>query len=575
MKMLRASFKGQRRGLVLLTVLSALGAVFEAAALITLVPLATAVASRERYEGSIIGVEVALPIAGLFALAIGFILARTISLVVCAYVKARIVANYEASARQRLFEAFLDARWDKQAQERGGQLQDLVTTFVANGMNALDALCASLVSLFSLAMMMVASILVNAVAALTIIVAVGVTWLAVRPVSLFTRRFSIDQTRLNQEYSHAVNQVVSLVREVRIFNAGPVIKDRMQDLVRRSQRNKRMQLWLYTTSNTLYQNIALLLVIGGLAGVYIFRVGRIESLAAIVLLLLRALSYSQLFQSLYHRFLEVSPYATTLDARLEELLAEQDDIGGVELERIDEIRFSKVSFSYLDDKQVLRDVDFVARRGEIIGVIGPSGAGKSTFVQLLLGLRAPASGQVLVNGVALDEISQPSWFNRVGFVPQEVMVLNATVAENIAFYRTWIPEDEVVHAARLANIHEEVLSWTDGYQTVVGERGSMISGGQRQRLCIARALVGNPDLLVFDEPTSALDMESERLIQQTLEERGKSMIVFIVAHRLSTLSICDRIMVLNGGRMEACAGQIELAETNQYFREAMELARLG
>ena len=154
--------------------------------------------------------------------------------------------------------------------------------------------------------------------------------------------------------------------------------------------------------------------------------------------------------------------------------------------------------------------------GEVIGVIGPSGAGKSTLVQLLLRLRAPREGRYLVNGVSAQEIVQEDWHRQVAYVPQEPRLLHASVAENIRFFREISTMRQVERAARLARIHEDIVGWTDGYETIVGPRADAVSGGQQQRICLARALVARPQLLVLDEPTSALDPTSESLIQESL-----------------------------------------------------------
>jgi ABC-type multidrug transport system fused ATPase/permease subunit len=225
-------------------------------------------------------------------------------------------------------------------------------------------------------------------------------------------------------------------------------------------------------------------------------------------------------------------------------------------------------------KPAIEDLTFALSRGEAIGIVGPSGAGKSTLVQLFLRLREPNSGQALVNEVPAYAFAFADWTRRFSYVAQEPHLVAGSVAENIAFFRDDIDREAVERAARAAHIHDEILAMSDGYDTWVGDDGRRLSGGQRQRVSIARALAGSPDVIVLDEPTSALDMQSEALIQKTLEELKGRVTLVIVAHRLSTLNNCDRIMVLGDGRLQAFGTSAELLGSNEFYRRAVELSRL-
>jgi ATP-binding cassette, subfamily B, bacterial HlyB/CyaB len=214
------------------------------------------------------------------------------------------------------------------------------------------------------------------------------------------------------------------------------------------------------------------------------------------------------------------------------------------------IRFEHVSFRYrIDGPQILHDVSFDVPVGQTIGVVGPSGSGKSTFAKLVQRLYVPESGRVLIDGMDLAT-ADPAWLRRqIGVVLQENVLFNRTVRENIALADPAMPMERVIAAARLAGAHDFILELPEGYDTVVGERGSTLSGGQRQRIAIARALIGDPRILIFDEATSALDYESERVIQHNMKEIAKGRTVLIIAHRLSTVRAADRIVTLELGRL--------------------------
>jgi len=214
------------------------------------------------------------------------------------------------------------------------------------------------------------------------------------------------------------------------------------------------------------------------------------------------------------------------------------------------ISFDHVTFRYrVDGQEVLRDVSFEVPAGQMVGIVGPSGSGKSTFAKLVQRLYVPESGRVLVDGMDLA-MADPAWLRRqIGVVLQESVLFNRSVRENIALADPATPMERVVAAARLAGAHEFILELTEGYDTIVGERGATLSGGQRQRIAIARALIANPRILIFDEATSALDYESERIIQQNMKEIAKGRTVLVIAHRLSTVRATDRIVTLERGRL--------------------------
>jgi subfamily B ATP-binding cassette protein HlyB/CyaB len=215
-----------------------------------------------------------------------------------------------------------------------------------------------------------------------------------------------------------------------------------------------------------------------------------------------------------------------------------------------DIRFEHVTFRYrIDGAEVLSDVSFNVPAGQTVGIVGPSGSGKSTFAKLIQRLYVPERGRVLVDGMDLA-MADPAWLRRqIGVVLQENVLFNRSVRENIALADPAMPMERVVAAARLAGAHDFILELAEGYDTIVGERGSTLSGGQRQRIAIARALIADPRILIFDEATSALDYESERIIQQNMKEIAKGRTVVVIAHRLSTVRTMDRIVTLERGRL--------------------------
>ncbi len=214
------------------------------------------------------------------------------------------------------------------------------------------------------------------------------------------------------------------------------------------------------------------------------------------------------------------------------------------------VTFEHVTFRYrIDGPEILHDISLDIPTGQVVGIVGPSGSGKSTLTKLVQRLYVPESGKIMVDGIDLV-MADVSWLRRqVGVVLQENVLFNRSICDNIALAEPGMPIERVVHAAKLAGAHEFILELPNGYDTNVGERGANLSGGQRQRIAIARALVMNPRILIFDEATSALDYESERIIQQNMRQIVQGRTVLIIAHRLSAVRDCHRIITIEKGRI--------------------------
>jgi ABC-type multidrug transport system fused ATPase/permease subunit len=247
-----------------------------------------------------------------------------------------------------------------------------------------------------------------------------------------------------------------------------------------------------------------------------------------------------------------------------------------ELQFAEAIRLEQVSFTYAGSAaSSLNAIDLTIRPRESIGLVGRTGAGKTTLADLLLGLYEPTLGSITVDGVPLVGPAVRAWRRRVGYVPQHVFLANASVAENIAFA---LPASEIDHAAveraaRLAQAHEFIGSLPRGYDTVVGERGVKLSGGQRQRIGVARAVYHNPDVLVFDEATSALDGMTEDALMDEIRALSGERTVILIAHRLRTVEACDRIIMLDDGRIRADGRYEELLQTSEDFRRLVGRAQ--
>lgn len=235
-----------------------------------------------------------------------------------------------------------------------------------------------------------------------------------------------------------------------------------------------------------------------------------------------------------------------------------------------EIEFRKVSFAYVKD-EVLKEINLIVQKGRTIALVGPSGGGKSTLVDLLPRFYDVLKGEILIDGIPIQDMVINDLRGLMGIVSQETILFNDTVFNNIAFGMENVSEEAVVAAAKVANAHEFIENMPFGYQTNIGDRGTKMSGGQRQRLSIARAVLKNPPILILDEATSALDTESERLVQQALENLMKNRTSVVIAHRLSTIQFADEIIVLQAGELVERGTHTELLERNGVYRKLYDL----
>ena len=222
------------------------------------------------------------------------------------------------------------------------------------------------------------------------------------------------------------------------------------------------------------------------------------------------------------------------------------------------IRAEHIGFAYDPRQPVLMDVSFEAKPGELVAIVGPTGAGKTTVMNLLHRFYDPTEGHITIDGHDLRQVTMDSWYRQIALVPQETILFGGTILDNIRYGDEKATQEEVMAASHAAHAHDFIMSFPDQYQTIVGEKGINVSGGQRQRIAIARAIVKNPRILLLDEATSALDSESERLVQEALEQLMKGRTTFVIAHRLTTIQRADRILVLNKGRLVETGTHAEL-----------------
>ncbi|HUA12651.1 MAG TPA: ABC transporter ATP-binding protein [Solirubrobacteraceae bacterium] len=565
---------GTRRRLVVgLVASSVVSSVAESAMLVALVAVAAQVVKGS--HGHSVGRELlhfSASVPVLFAIAGAAALIRLAMQFPISYLPAKIGSQVQSQLRRDVSRAFARTSWAEQSSDREGYLQETMTTQVLQATQGALQATSMLAALTAFLIFMATALVINWKAAVLLFVVALALLLVVRPMKRLGVRRSRELSRSQLEFAGALSEMQRVAAESQVFGVEEQQRRRLERYINAARDLfYRSQLIVRLTPN-LYQSLIYILLIVGLTALYEINRHDLVSLGAVVLLLVRAGTTGQQVQAAQQGLNQSLPFIERLQETAKRYAAAKPAAGEEPLVHIERLGFEHVSFGYRPDEQVLGDISFEVFESETIGVIGPSGAGKSTLVQLLLQLREPTAGAFLVNGVPAASFSREDWHKLVSYVPQEPKLLHTSVAENIRFLREDLSDADVERAARLAHIHDVVLGWPGGYETTIGPRADGVSGGQQQRICLARALAAKPEVLILDEPTSALDPQSESLIQQSLRELKNEMTVFIVAHRMSTLDVCDRVMVILDGRLVAFDPISVLERESDYYRRAASIA---
>jgi ATP-binding cassette, subfamily B, bacterial len=547
-----------------------LGGVSEALFLVTITRAAFAITTGDDQVAVVWGWRFA--VSSTLLLAVALVATRIALACYAGWQSAHLSTRVVAEIRHRLSQAFLDSSWETQQAQRSGSLQALLTTYSTQASVLMNSVTQGVVAGANLVALLGMAVAVDPVGALALVVSVSVLGMLLRPLRSVIRGRSRALNATGMEFAVSVNEVSQLGLELHVFHVQNQAQARVSEVIERARKVGTGLQFAASLSTPLYSGLAYIAIVGALAVVAASDTASVTSLGAAMLVMLRSLSYGQAVQGAYVSVSGAVPGIEELQRHLEVFEAGDRVDDGQAVDHVGAITMERVSFAYPKSDTVLRDISFTITPREIIGIVGPSGSGKSTLVQLLLGLRDPDDGRVLADGRDISTLDRAEWARKVTFVPQAAHLIAGTITDNIRFLRDGVTQEDVERAARLAHLHEDICGFPEGYERQVGQQGGHLSGGQQQRLCIARALVENPDVLILDEPTSALDVRSEHLVRNTLLSLKDRMTVIVIAHRLSTLTICDRIMVIKDGELKDFDTPMQLEQSSEFYREALTLS---
>jgi subfamily B ATP-binding cassette protein MsbA len=480
--------------------------------------------------------------------------------------------------RTRIFDHLLTLDLGYFQRNRAGQLISGIITEVEQTKTVVTA---SLLSLFQNVVVVITTLFVLSTISLRLtlltLACVPAMVLLLQTLLKRLRRHSRARTRERGEITATVTERIGAVRLIRAFGEEARESARFADQASRYRKQViRTQRFSSLTSplTEVFSGFLVILIIW--AGTRPGLIGMAAPLApeAIIVFLMAALKLTSPLKTI-SSFPAVMAVTMASAERVFEMLDEP----GTEMERPGEgtasfereIVFDHVSFRYGDDDLVLDDVSFALPRGRVVALVGPSGAGKTTLADLLPRFYDPTSGRITMDGVPLTRLTRRSVRALMGVVSQDTVLLNDTVFANIAYGSPGATRAQVEAAARAANADQFLAQLPDGYDTLLGERGTRLSGGQRQRIAIARALLRDPPILILDEATSALDTESERLVQQAIDRLMADRTVLVIAHRLATVRDADEIIVLDAGRVVQRGTHEQLFRSGGLYRRLYDL----
>ena len=517
----------------------------EAFFLVVVTRIGLAIADGVTTVGVTRGVETTI---GKAAIICGGILAARFALSFL-MVKVQVGLTYRITStfRKRLGLAYLNASWAVQSRQPAGTLQQLVVQFPTNIASLVYQLSNSLAGALSLVALLGIAFVVSGISTIFVLSALVVLAFALAPLRRAVQRWSKKSMESQVAFANNIAEISELSLEINALGVAGPAADRLVEVIENEASSTHKVGMVSLMIPPLYMTFAYGAVLMTLIALNTFDVDNINQVGAVMLIMLRSLTYGQQTQQGAAAINQFAPFAEGLISQQTEFDDDQRAKGDVILSSIETLEFRDLAFGYPNHPPVLASVTSTIRRGQAIGIVGRSGSGKTTFVQLLLGLFDPQEGQFLVNGVPRSQVSPDSWSELVTYVPQDTKLLAGTIEDNVRFLRDAVKDSDVEEALVAADLVLPRDRFPDGKLTDLGVAGRQFSGGQRQRLAIARALATRPSVLVLDEPTSSLDAESENVIVETMARLKGVVTIIVVTHRESTLRACDRVFLVDRG----------------------------
>jgi ABC-type multidrug transport system fused ATPase/permease subunit len=499
---------------------------------------------------------------------IGFLfVTRIFALFFVQYITARIVFGYERNMRNDLFRSTISSKWQFLVNQKVGHLDQMLITNTTNVSQFFGFFATLIIVASKTVMYTIIAVNVSLpVAILTLLVGL-LAFIFFQPLFSRNKLISADAEEQNRSIAHFASQHVGGMKAIKIMAIENEVAERASSFFEKVRQLYVNMTIVRGTTEMLIKIVGLAFV--GLVFVYMYKSPgfNFAAFAVVVYAINQIFSQIQAAQTQFHSVSAMIPYLDrSVSYMNDSRKMTEDEKGNSNFSFENKIELKDLSFAYPERGEVISKVNMEIKKGEMVGIIGPSGSGKTTIIDLILRLYSPTNGLVLVDGKDIREIELKRWRDYIGYVSQDIFILNDTIKNNIIFYDKDVSENDAIESSKLVNIHDFVMSLPNKYDTIIGDRGILLSGGQRQRIILARILARKPKLLILDEATSSLDGESESVIKEAIDDlRGKTTIL-IVAHRLSTISSVDKLVVLESGKVtEVGKPDVLLKNKDSYF----------
>lgn len=502
----------------------------------------------------------------LIFISILFIL-KAIMLVIFNYINVKITSHYEQKTRSDLFCDTMLADWSYLLRQKIGYLEQVIITDISRSSALLRHLSGTILLATNLLVYTVIALNISAFITFITLFIGFILFLFFKPMFYKARIIAQHQADINKQVAHLIDEHMIGAKTIKTVHAESSVLKKAAEYFNKLRETSIQANFVSSVNYALVEPVGVIFIVVMFAISYKLPTFSFASFAVIIYLIQRIFSNLQVAQNRLQTISELAPYLGIIIKYKQDAAAhkEQDD-GARDFKFNKKLEFKNVGFSYFKEKEILRQVNFLVEKGEMVGLIGPSGAGKTTIVDLILRLFKPSLGEILLDNAPVSDISLGQWREKIGYVSQDIFLLNDTIANNIKFYNEAISGDDLMAAAKIANIFDFIQEQPNKFETIVGERGVLLSGGQRQRIILARIIARKPELLVLDEATSALDNESEVLIQKAIENLKGKITVLAIAHRISTITNADRLIVLDKGKIiEQGTPEKLLKDTRSYF----------
>lgn len=557
----KEAFGSYKRYLVILVLLGLFSGLLEGLGINIVIPLLSFVIGGN--ESSDFITKIISNVLGFFSISFSFqnllilivllFISRMFVLALFTIIKAKLSADIVNKEMKSFLSSILYSRWSFLLNQRTGYLHTSLIKDVYRCGYFFEIVVQIIQSFTGFLMYLVIAISISPKITFVTLVAGTALIFFFKPIIKKAQSFSNEVGGLEKRFSQFITEHMFGMKSVKTSGKEAMVLKNGFNLIDSLSKLQVKSVFIGSLGHIIIQPFGLVFIVIIFAFVYKTPGFNIAAFAATLYLIQKIFIYLESGQGSLHSMGELSSYVSTFFKYKKEI-ADSREINKAENTKLDfffenEILFKNVNFSYNKKDDVLLNLNLSIKKGETIGLVGPSGSGKTSIADLLLRLFNPESGVIQIDGRPIDSINIYKWRDNIGYVSQDIFLLNETIFKNIQFYDDSVKIEDVILATKKANIFDYINNLPDKFETLIGERGITISAGQRQRIVLARALVRKPKILILDEATSALDRESEIAIQKAVQEIHGSLTVLIIAHRLSTVMSSDRLLVIGDKRI--------------------------